>query len=254
MYINLQCYICILYLNINFIFSIGNLNKYSSIVISCNTKEFIIFDSSDFKIPSTLYFKFSTNSSLEKEIRYEFNDITDINNNLENLRYVHYPSKETNENNNNEITTIKYYNIEKNKDHISEGDGNRLILELNCQGILKIENVKNDVTSKKISTGAIIGIICGCVSAVALVILIICCYAKHLEKKNKREIDKRKSNKNKTQKNLSNLKLKKPNEIYRKRKSVINPAVLSKQRLNRNLANRKGIESIDSTILIKNGK
>ena len=254
MYINLQYYICILYININFIFTIEHLNKYSSIDISCNTKEFITFDSSIFKIPSTLYFKLSTNSSLQREIRYEFNDTKDMTDNniyLENLRYVHNPSKETTENYNNEIIIIKYYNIEKNKAHISEGTGNRLILQLNCNGIIKIENIKNDVTSKKISTGTIIGIICGCVGAIALIIAIICYYAKYLEKRNKGGNGKRKLNRYKTQKNMSNLKLKKKSEIYRRRKSAMNPIVLSKHRINRNLINGNGLASSDSTIPIK---
>ena len=254
MYIKLQCYIFLLYLNINFIFTIEQLNKFSSIDISCDQNEFIIFDSSEFKIPSTLYFKLSTNSSLEKEIRYEFNDTIDITNNnidLENLRYVYYPSKETNENYNNEIVIIKYYNIEKKNDHISESSGNKLILQLNCNGIIKIENIKNDVTSKKLSTGAIIGIICGCVGAIALIVVITCYYAKYLENKNKEGNDKRKLKRNNTQKNFTSLKLKKTNEINRRRKSTMKPIALSKHRIKRNMINGKGPESIDSRIPIK---
>ena len=256
MYIKLQCYICIFYLNINFIFSHNILDKYKSINITCNENEFIIFNSSDFKIPSTLYFKISTFSSFDKDILYEFNE-TNIINNYNNdhsfkLRYMRTPSKESKENNNNEEITIRYYNIEKDKTHISEADGNKLILQLlNCRGILNIENIKEDVTSKKLSTGVIIGIILGCVGAIALVITIFCCYAKYLEKKNKRGDDKRKP---KTQRYYSSLKIKKLNENHRRKKNTMNPIVHNSHRLHRNLTNGKGPESFDSTYHIKGGK
>ena len=118
MYINLQCYICILYLNINIILSIDFLNKYSSIDIYCNSYALLSFDTSDFKIPSTFYFKVSTNSSLNQAINFEFKDSIDLDNNYNNLQYMYLPSKELYENNINENITIKYYNIEKNKNKI----------------------------------------------------------------------------------------------------------------------------------------
>ena len=256
MYINLQCYICIFYLNINFIFSDNRLDKYSSIDIKCEGNDFIIFNSSDFKIPSTLYFKISTNSSFDQDIHYDYNEENVIGDNKYNpsfhLRHMHKLTKESKENINNEEIIIRYYNIEKDTKLFSKGNGELLILQIsNCLETLKIENIKEDVTSKKISTGVIIGIILGCVAAIAIVISIFCCYTKYLEKKNKKGDDKRKS---KTHRNYSSLKIKKLNENHKRKKNTMNTIVHNSRRLNRNTTTGKGPESFDSTFHIKGGK
>lgn len=252
MYINLQCYICILYLNINIILSIDFLNKYSSIDIYCNSYALLSFDTSDFKIPSTFYFKVSTNSSLNQAINFEFKDSIDLDNNYNNLQYMYLPSKELYENNINENITIKYYNIEKNKNHVSNENCKYLIIKFecnDCNSTLKIENIKTDITSKKISTGQIIGIIGGCLGAIGLVITIICCYLKHQVKKNKKKQNQKKSNKNKIRKSVSIKRKKTNNEIHR-RKSMMNPIIHNNFRKKKTMIP----ESSDSALPIKERK
>ena len=149
------------------------------------------------------------------------------------------------------ILLLIYAYVEDEK-LFSKGNGELLILQIsNCLETLKIENIKEDVTSKKISTGVIIGIIIGVVAAIAIAISIFCFYAKYLEKKNKRGDDKKKS---KTHRNYSSLKIKKLNENHKRKKNTMNTIVHNSRHLNRNTTTGKGPESFDSTYHIKRGK
>ena len=72
--------IYILFICLNFIFSVEYLKKYGSVEINCEKNNFLIFDSSSFPIPSTIHFKFSikSNSYFDKVISFEY-DFIDIN-------------------------------------------------------------------------------------------------------------------------------------------------------------------------------
>ena len=62
-----------------FILSIEYLKKYDSVKVDCDHNNLIILNSFQFTIPSSIYFKFSTNAKMIKEISYEFYDKIDIN-------------------------------------------------------------------------------------------------------------------------------------------------------------------------------
>ena len=83
MLINGLHFFYIIFLIFKLVLSIEYLNKYGSIEIECSDDNLLIFDSSSFPIPSTIYFKFSTNknSLFDKNISYEY-DILLINNNI----------------------------------------------------------------------------------------------------------------------------------------------------------------------------
>jgi len=94
----------VLFLSFEFIFSFEYLKKYGSKEIHCDNNNIIIFDSSSFPIPSTIYFKFSidsiSNSSFDKVKSYEY-DFLEISN-------------EPNEINNNEIIFTTNENYDEN--------------------------------------------------------------------------------------------------------------------------------------------
>ena len=194
---------------IKFIFSIEYLKKYEKIEINCTTNNFIIFNSSDFNIPSTIYFIFSTNSTLSKEISFEFFDLFDNfdTEKLNNLRFGAFPSSESYEMNN----SYYYYKILKDSNHIKENVGKYIIFSFECYGIIRIENTINDSSpSKKISTGILIAICGGCVGVIGLIIggIYFCYKCKNIPNKKKEKTRKvrkrRKKKKSLTKKNIIN--------------------------------------------------
>lgn len=164
-----------LFLNSKFVFAFIYLKKYSSLEIECDTNNFLIFNSSDFAIPSEIYFKVTSNLTFLKDINYEFYDIIETNNTeiYNNLRYIAFPLAESNKINDNINTSIFYYKIQKDKEHILEGNGDNLLLNLFCEGFLKIENTEKDSSPANISKKFIVGIVIGCV---ALLLLVICIF------------------------------------------------------------------------------
>ena len=227
MYIFSQKYIYFLYFCFKFIISIEYLEKYSSKEINCRINDFIVFNSSDFTIPSTLHFKISTSSIFERNINYEFYDIFDninINEKFKNPRFVVFPTLESSEIINQTNFSINYYNIEKDKNHVIEGKGDNLILNFLCGGILKIENTVEDSSVTGLSTEQIIGIVFGVVGAIAIIIVIIyfCYKCKNKEKQENKENDeeadsnkkiKFKRNNKKRKRTADNIKIKNQRNI-----------------------------------------
>ena len=98
---------------------------------------------------------------------------------------------------NNVNNSIYYYIIEKNKDHVDKGKGNNLVLNFQCDGMLKIENTENDLSNSGLSTGTIVGIVGGCLGFVGIIIIIIVCcykYKNNLNNSGKKEKDQKKKN------------------------------------------------------------
>ena len=124
----------ILFLSLEFIFSVEYLKKNCAIEIECDNNNILIFDSSTFPIPSTIHFKFSidSNSFFDKVISFEYdlieinNELTEINNELievnKNINYTGYIDYE-------------YYN---------END-----IETNIENSINISNEKIDENNKR---------------------------------------------------------------------------------------------------------
>lgn len=197
MNINLSYIIYIFFFNFKFIFSLKNLNKHESVEVDCNLFNFIVFDSSDFPIPSSIYFKFTTDSEFITTISFEFFDYINPNNiqRYNDSRFALFPSGESFEMINNVNHSIYYYIVEKNKDHVDKGKGKNLVLNFQCDGMLIIENTENDLSNSGLSTGTIVGIVGGCLGFVGIIIFIIVYrykYKKNLNNSIKKEKDQKK--------------------------------------------------------------
>ena len=237
MHIFSQKNIYIIYFCFKFIISIEYLEKYSSKEIDCGITKSIVFNSSTFTIPSTLHFKISTNSIFLANISYEFYDIYDINTRekFNNPRFVLFPAKESSEIINQTNFTINYYNVEKDKNHVIEGNGDNLILSFLCVGILKIENTEKDLSIPGLTTGEIIGIILGVIGGIALIIVIIYfCYKYRNKEENKNKDDDEEKDSDKKIKSKRKKKERKKTDNNIKIKNPRNRLVHSGLRLNVN--------------------
>ena len=243
MYIFSQKNIYIIYLCFRFIITIEYLEKYGSKEINCRITNFIVFNSSDFTIPSTLHFKISTSSIFVSNISYEFYDIFNINTTkkFQNPRFVLFPASESSEIINQTNFTVNYYNVEKDKNHVIEGDGNNLILNFLCAGILKIENTEQDLSIPGLSTGEIIGIVLGVIGGIAIIIVIIYFCYKYRNKEESINKDNDEEDSNKKIKFKRKKKERKKADNIIKMKNQRNTVIHSRQRLNINNNKNKGI-------------
>lgn len=145
------------------------LKKYGTIK-SSGSEGGVIMDTSNFKEGDEIYLKISARIFYDYYLYYEFFD------NLETYEpsayyddydYVYYSKSEYDYNSG---LTIHYYTIKKSKNVLYRQSGKYLAIYFDCNGIVYIENTKEN--QGKLSTGAIVAIIV--VIAFVIIVLILC--------------------------------------------------------------------------------
>lgn len=155
------------------VFSLEVLKKYSSIKPLNN---YVVFDSSEFKIGDKIYFQIKASSDVcSKNLYYEFYD--DVDSIDYSTPYNHVSSDSSSSTSvNGQITSYKlYFTIKKEEKDLNGKSGNYLYMTFDCSGSIEFENTKiSGATSDLI----IVFVILGVVFAIIIAVFIYCCYCR----------------------------------------------------------------------------
>ena len=98
-------------------------------------KNYIVFDSSDFKKDEKIYFKITASRFLYDQIDFEFFD------NLQNFTSINPRYTTSTSKSDDDDVEIRYYTIEKASSNLGSSEGKYLIIYFYCEGDVEIENL-----------------------------------------------------------------------------------------------------------------
>ena len=154
------------------IFSTNVLKKYSSTKTSNN---YVIFESSEFKIGDKMYFEIeSSNNGCSEYLYYDYyDDIYSVNILDKPLNFVKKDSSSTTSVNGRITSYTLYFTIKKEREELNGLSGNYLFMNFDCLGSVEIKNTKiSGITKTLIIVFVVLAFF------ILLFIIIFVCYCK----------------------------------------------------------------------------
>ena len=136
----------------------------------------IVFESKDFSIGDEMYFSLKTVNYCDDYLYYQYYDnIDDINDNIDPTYYVIYDSKSSVTVNGVLESLTKSFIIEKKGEDLNGLNGNYLYLKFDCPGSVEIENTKSSGKSTIIIIIIVLIVVVLAIIIIFIVIFFCCC-------------------------------------------------------------------------------
>ena len=150
------------------ILSYDELKKYESIKTSAS---YILFDSSEFLEGESMYFEIESQHQFENYMNYQYYD-NKSNISLDDLPYTVISKVSSSVSTNNAIKSFtRYFTIEKKKSELNDLNGDYLLLNFDCIGIVEFKNNK----SNNATTIIVVVVVVFSFLIIFIIVLIICC-------------------------------------------------------------------------------